>query len=118
MKAIQLVNATIGTVSSKEDGSVAFRVNTAELRGSEKGLVMEFHGRACQVTIEPHEGVPDEVVTVTTEREQKSQSSRFRSVLFVAWKQKAHDFREGEAFEQFYSRQYDKMIDFWKGKLE
>lgn len=113
MNAIQLVNAAIGTVSSREDGSVAFRVISAELRPSEKGLVMEFHGKACKVTIEPHEGVPDEVVTVNTERNgEKTPSQRLRGIIFIHWEQTG---REGD-FETFYRQRMSVIADGYKLK--
>lgn len=115
MDAIKLENCVIGTVSSKEDGSVAFRVNTAELRGSERGVIMEFHGKACVVAIFPHEGEFN-TVEVKTERGDKTPSQRWRGVLFVAWKQGV-DKRDNESFDAFYCRQYEKLLDFWKAKL-
>lgn len=112
MKAIQLVNATIGTVSSREDGSVAFRVITAELRPSEKGIVMDFHGKACQVTIEPHEGAPDEVVTVNTEKGEKTPGQRLRGIIYIHWEQAG---KEGD-FETFYRQRMTSICDGYKTK--
>lgn len=117
MKSIDLHNCTLGTVSSKEDGSVTFRVMTAELRGSEKSSVMDFHGKACRVAIFPHDTQIEETITVTTEKDAKTPSQRMRGVWFIAWKQGV-DKREGETFDAFYIRQYEKLLDFWKAKLE
>ncbi len=112
MNAIQLDNATIGTVSSREDGSVAFRVITAELRPSEKGLVMDYHGRACKVLIAPHEGAPDEIVTVTTEKGDKTPSQRLRGIIFVHFQQCGS---EGD-FESFYRTRMTAICDGYKIK--
>lgn len=112
MTAIELVNAEVGTVSSRPDGSVAFRVITAELRPSEAGLVLQFHGKACRVTIHPHEGEPESVVTVATERDVKSPSERLRNVLLVHWKQSGS---EGD-FPSFYARQMERIIEGYKTK--
>lgn len=113
MNSIQLVNASIGTVSSREDGSVKLSVLTAELRPSESGLLMSYHGKAAHVTIEPHEGAP-EMVKVQTERGQKSPSQRLHAVLFLLWKQEG-----GEGlFEHYYQRRMEETLSHWKGKLD
>lgn len=107
LAAIQLVNAEIGTVSSRVDGSVKFTVITAELRPSEKGLCMEYHGKACKVTIEPHEGEPPEIVKVDTELHSKTPGQRLRAVLFVAFQQQ----KPQVTFEDFYNRKLDAIIN-------
>lgn len=113
MKAIELVNATIGTVSSREDGSVAFRVITAELRPSEKGIVMDFHGRACSVTIAPHEGVAEETVKVSTERGEKTPGQRLRDIIFVHFGQEG---KPGGDFETFYRQKMALISAGYKSK--
>lgn len=116
MNAIELASAEIGTVSSRPDGSVAFRVITAELRPSEAGLLCQFHGKAARVLVAPLDVPVEDVVHVETEMGNKTCSQRWRAVLFVAWKQGV-DKHEGESFDTFYSRQYEKLIEFWKRKL-
>lgn len=116
MNSIDLFNCVIGTVSSREDGSVTFRVTTAELRGSEKSAVMDFHGKAARVAVFPQDGQIEDAITVTTERENKTPSQRMRGVWFIAWKQ-GIDKRDNETFDQFYNRQYDRLIEGWKAKL-
>lgn len=112
MNAIELVNATIGTVSSREDGSVAFRVISAELRPSEKGLVMDYHGRACSVIIKPHECEPDETVVVTTEKDEKTPSQRLHGVIYVHWTQAG---KPGD-FESFYRQKMSLILEGYKSK--
>jgi hypothetical protein len=115
MKGIALENCTLGTVSSREDGSVAFRVITAELRPSERGVCMEFHGKACAVTILPHEGAPEEVVRVVTERSVKTPGQRLRAVLFVFWQQRG---AAGGTFEEFYAKRMEELINSVKEQLD
>lgn len=113
MNAIELVNAEIGTVSSRQDGSVAFRVISAELRPSEAGLVLQYHGKACSVTIRPHEGVPEQTFKVNTERAIKTPGSRLRAVLFLLWKSKG----EPDTFDGFYDKQMNVVIEEFKSHL-
>lgn len=110
---IDIAHAEIGTVSSRQDGSVAFRVLTPELRPSEAGVVMSWHGKACRVTITPDEGEPEELVSVETERETKTPSQRLRGVLYIMWKEQERT----EAFPSFYERQMEKFIAMVKKKL-
>jgi hypothetical protein len=112
VNAIELVNSCIGTVSSREDGSVAFRVNTAELRPSERGIVMDFHGKSCSVTIKPHDGPPTQTVRVDTERKVKSQSERLYAVLYVIWKQNPVG-----NFEDFRRARMETIIEETKREL-
>lgn len=116
MPSIDIHNCLMGAITSRVDHSVAFRVITPELRASESGALMGLHGCSVRVVLFPHDKEIEEV-SIKTEREQKSNSARFRAVLFVAWKEGAYDKREGESFDAFYDRQYDKMITFWKEKL-
>ena len=113
MTGIQLDNAEIGTVSSRQDGSVAFRVITAELRPSEAGTVLQFHGKACKVIIMPHEGAPDALVSVTTERVSKSPCQRLHSVLFLCWKKRG----EGD-FDTYYRNTMERILDHLKKELD
>lgn len=112
MKGIALESCEVGTVSSCKDGSVKLTVYTAELRPSEKGLVMDFHGKACAVTIMPSEG-EFETVKVDTERDTKTPSQRLRSVLFLCWKNHGS---EG-TFDDYYNKRMEKILDWLKTEL-
>ena len=113
MDSIDLHNCGIGTVSSREDGSVKLSIVTAELRPSEAGLLMQYHGKAARVLIAPHGDTAGAVVQVATERGQKTPSQRLHAVLFLLFKQSGG---EGD-FETFYRREMEKYIDHVKAKL-
>lgn len=113
MTGIALENCTVGTVSSREDGSVAFRVITAELRPSERGVVMDYHGKACAVTILPHEGPPPEMVRVRTEQQHKTPGQRLRAVLYVLYEHQ----KPGGDFETWYGRHMEALINTVKTQL-
>lgn len=112
MNSIDLHNCVIGTVSSREDGSVTFRVTTAELRGSEKSAVMDFHGKAARVAVFPQDGQVEDAIVVKTERGDKTPSQRLHAVLHVHWNQAG---REGD-FDTFYKRQMERIIEGYKEK--
>lgn len=112
VKAIDILHATVGTVSSREDGSVAFRVITPELRPSEKGEIMSFHGRAVRVLIAPCEGEPLETVVVDTERDIKTPSQRLRGIIVAHWIQEG---RPGDC-ETFYRQRMEAICEGYKTK--
>lgn len=114
LAAIEILHAEMGTVSSRADHSVAFRIITPELRPSEAGALMCYHGKACHVLIKPHEETPDEQVSIEAERDQKTPSQRLRACLFVAFKQSG----EHGSFESFYADRMEKFIEHVKSKLE
>lgn len=114
MQAIDIRHAEIGTVSSRADGSVAFRVITPELRPSEAGAVVGWHGKACRVTITPdEEAIPGDVLEVHTDREMKTPGQRLRAVLYLLHKEQERK----EPFEDYYRRAMESFIEQAKKKL-
>lgn len=114
MQAIDLLNCEVVGVASRVDGSVKIGVVTAELRPSEKGLVMEFHGKACRVLIAPHEDSAPEIVNVSTERGIKSPGQRLHAVLYVLFQH----IKPGGNFDDFYRAQIENYIEAAKAKLD
>ena len=55
LKAITLKHVEIGTVASMRDGSVKFTIYTAELKPSECGSLMQFHGKSAEIALIPRE---------------------------------------------------------------
>jgi hypothetical protein len=112
--ALEIVNCELGTISSRQDHSCTFKVVTPELRVSEAGQLMQWHGRACTVSITPHDGAPAELVRVDTERRTKSKGERLRGVHWLGWQ------RQGSRgdFETWYSTCFEKLMDDLKAQLD
>ena len=53
MKAIDIRHAEIGQVSSRVDGSVAFRIITPELTLDQRATILGLHGINSRVMLEP-----------------------------------------------------------------
>lgn len=113
LRALEIVNCEMGAITSRADHSVTFKIVTPELRASEAGALMQWHGRACSVVIAPHDNEPADILKVTTDREHKTAAQRLRSVLFVLWK---HQGEPGLS-EHFYETHMEKMIEHVKSKL-
>lgn len=116
-KALDILHCQCAGVSSRSDGSLTVKITTPEMLSSQAGWCMKMHGKNIRVTLIPEDTGPTDVVTVDTERETKTASQRFRSVLFVAWKEQVEGTKPGETFDEFYQRQYLKITDFWKARL-
>lgn len=112
LTGLEIVNCEIGTIRSRKDHSVVFSVETPELRVSESGQLMQWHGRACTVRITPHDTPPLEMVRVDTQRTVKSPSQRLRSVHFLIWRQNP----VGD-FEQWHAARMEKIINEAKQEL-
>lgn len=113
MKAIT-TQAVIEGIRARKDRSLGLTVSTPELSSQEKALFMDLQGVPIQLLIEP---VDESVEQVEIERdvEEKSQSQRMRSVLFILWKQD----KEGmDDFQTYYRVKMEKLIIFLKGKIK
>lgn len=114
MKGLDIHNCEMGTISSRADHSCKFSVITPELLASQAGALLGWHGKACRVTILPHEGEPDEVVTIETEKGTKTPSQQLRGVLYRVWE---HEGKNGDFNLDYYPRQMAKLVEHFKAKL-
>jgi hypothetical protein len=101
--------------SSRADGSIGFGGVTPELVTEAKIALIDLHGRNVKLLIQPMDGVPDEIVLVKTDIEQRTPSERLRAVLFVQFKQTSGP---PITFDQFYKIAMERIIEAEKAKLE
>lgn len=114
MTGIALENCEVGTVSSMKDGSVKFAVYTAELTATERGTVMDYHGKACAVVIRPHDDATPDMVTVKRDMARKTPGQRLHAVLFLLWKGE----QSPGLFEHYYEKKMEALIDSVKMQLD
>lgn len=114
-RAFHFQTAEIGSISSRKDKSLSFRVITGEIPPEHMASFFPLTGCNVTILITPHEQEEgDEPVEVKSEAEQKTPSSRLRSILFVHWKQLG---KPGE-FSSFYSATMEKYIEHVRSKLD
>lgn len=113
MKTINL-NVIINGVRAKVDRSLGLSLSTPELSPAEKAYFMELQGVNLDATFKPVDEPQTEPVKIDKEISQKTPSQRFRGVLFVVWKELGCK----EDFETFYKSEYEKIIGYYKKKLE
>ncbi len=117
MKAIDIKFSEMGSVTSRVDGGVAFRVITPELTLDQRATLLGLHGKNVRCMLEPIDVPVAGMDEVTTEIDQKTPCQRLRAVLFVHWKSVNEGKVEIESyFEQFYHRQMEKIIEGYKQK--
>ena len=107
-------NAIIEGIRSRKDRSLGLSISTPELSVNEKALFMEMQGINVNLLITPSDEPEAEQIKIDSDIENKSQSQRMRSVLFVLWKQDP----KGKEFADYYRGQMEKLIEYLKSKID
>jgi hypothetical protein len=115
MKAIDIKFSEMGSVTSRVDGGVAFRVITPELTLDQRATLLGLHGKNVRCMLEPIDVPVSGLDEVTTELDAKTPCQRLRAVLFVHWKDRPIPMKDDD-FETFYRHQMDKIIEGYKTK--
>lgn len=112
------VQAQIGRVSQRVDGSVGFSVTTQDISVDEQLVLMRQAGKTGWLLWKEDENPFDDsdIPKENTKIESKSALQRLRSVIFVLWKQKYTD--KYQNFEDFKDRQIESIIEQYKEKLD
>lgn len=111
--SIDILNCEMGSVTSRQDHSAVFRINTPELLPSQAGALMALHGRAVRVALFPHEGA-DEKLTINAVKAGRSPSQKLRAALY-----NLHQQQEiSEPFQPWYEQQMQALIDSVNKQLE
>ncbi len=111
MKAIDIRHSEMGSITSRVDGGVAFRVITPELTLDQRATLLGLHGKNVRCMLEPIDVPVAGMDEVTTEASPKTQCQRIRAKLYVWW---SNTGKQG-TFEEFYFRHTEKILD-WIGK--
>lgn len=114
-RSFHFANAQIGTISSRQDKSIGFRVNTGEIAPENAAHFFRLQGLNVELLVTPldrEEG--DEAIEVKSEAEQKTPSQRLRACLYVWWEQ----LGKKETFAQFYEAQISRICEKIKEKLD
>lgn len=104
---------------SLSDGGWRITVDTQELSPEKSAELMQFKGCFGKfVFASPESKITEEDIEISDEvleyKGEKSKSQRLRAALYVMWQQG----RQDKTFEEFYSIQMSKLIEYIKEKLE
>jgi hypothetical protein len=114
LKAFHFTNAQIGTISTRVDGGVGFRISTGEIPVENLAHFLSLKQKNVEIIIRPldmEEG--DEPVEVKSEAEQKTPGQRQRALLFLIWKAQGS---QGD-FSSFYATRMERNIQRLKDEL-
>lgn len=106
--------AILTRFSTTADNAIRFSGVTPELDSSQKVALMELHGKEVVLLIQPKGIVPDEIIMVKTDIEQRTPSERLRAVLFIRAKQVGKE----KEFDHQYRIWMSEIIEDQKAKLE
>ncbi len=112
IRAIDIRHSEMGSVTSRVDGGVAFRIITPELTLDQRATLLGLHGKNVRCMLEPIDVPVAGMDEVTTERDQKTPCQRLRAVIFVHYKSASNT----SDFETFYRMQMDRVIEGYKAK--
>lgn len=112
MKAIR-INASISSIRSKVDKSLGLSIQTPELTIQERAEFMELQGVNVDLFIKPLDDRADDILEIDKDLNQKSQSQRMRSILYLLWEQEGKQGR----FDEYYHEKTEKYIEYLKEKL-
>lgn len=108
----------VESVRTRKDRTLAVTVGTQEVTPSQAGELFEMQGKLCACYITEKESVPQEVIDAVDEadvdRPGKTQSQRFRAVMFKLWKQDGEGY---ENFDLYYHSKMEKLIEHYKTKI-
>lgn len=114
-RAFHFTNAQIGTISTRADGGISFRVATGEIPAEHLALFFSLKQQNVELLITPldrEEG--DEAVEVKSEADSKTPSQRLRACLWVLWDQQGRK----QPFATFYEEQIFRICEKIKEKLD
>ena len=121
MRAILFDCAQIGTVTSRVDNAVSFRVVTQELNLEQRATLLGLHGTNVKIMLEPRDAPVEGLDEVKTEAEPKSKCQRLRAALFRMWEQHvkgAGTANPAYTFPVWYDIKMEALIDKIKDKLD
>lgn len=89
-------------------------VSTPELENEQKVEFLNLQGHNIELLIKPLDEPAEELVSVDRDLQNKTQSQRMRSTLYVWWQQ----LGEPDTFNNFYMEKTERIIEQLKEKLE
>ena len=117
MKAI-VSQIILSSFTSKVDGSLSFRGCTPELSTVEKVAVMDLQGKNVRALFEPMDFATDGKCEVKSPLGTKTPGERLRAVLFVLYKQLLEKGKVVGAYDDFYLKHMDTIINSYKEQLD
>jgi len=111
-------DATLEGLSTRMDDTIKVVIGTQEVTAEQGLALLKLRGKFCKVmlsdtAIEQKEIDAVDSLPIKDESNNKSNSQRLRSVLFINWQQS----KQTTNFDDYYNSEMNRIIDHYKGKL-
>lgn len=113
-KAFEFATVEIGSISSRKDKSISFRVITNEIPPENLAYFFQLNGINCKLTVIPHDAEDEPPVEVKGDPEAKTPGQRLRNIYYAIWKEEGC---QGD-FNVWYSTQMERAIQKLKDRLD
>ena len=113
-----LFDATLEGLSTRMDKTIKVTIGTQEMNSEQAAKLFSLRGNFCKVlisdsTIEQKEVEQVDTLPIKDESNNKSNSQRLRSILFILWQQSGSQ----ATFDVFYNSKMNEIIEHFKSKL-
>jgi len=113
-----IFDATLEGLSTRMDDTIKVVIGTQEVTAEQGLALLKLRGKFCKVmlsdtAIEQKEIDAVDSLPIKDESNNKSNSQRLRSVLFINWQQS----KQTTNFDDYYNAQMNTIIDHFKSKL-
>lgn len=114
-----VLDGTVETLKTRQDGSVTISFSTQELDSSKGGELFQLRGKYCKALFSNNNitTLEEELVDktkISSTGKNKTKSQRLRNVLFIEWQQSGLSITADE----YYDIEMEKIIEYRKSKLE
>lgn len=113
----ELFAAIVENVSTRKDNTIKIVIGTNEISPAKAGQLITYMNQLVCVYISPSTidtKEVDQVDKIEPELNNKSQSQRLRSVLYLNYQ---NDSKGYKTFDEFYKHETEKIIEHYKSKL-
>ena|SRR5690349_4538137 len=113
----QLLAAIVENITTRKDRSVKLVIGTQELSPNEAGTLFQYMNQLVSIYICPaaiDQREIEQIDKLEPELNNKSQSQRIRSVLYLLFQQSNEGFK---SFDEFYKSKTEMYIEHLKAKI-
>ena len=114
-----ILDATLESLSTRMDNTIKVTIGTQEVGAQQAASLFALRGKFVKVllsdtNIEKNEIEAVDSLQVKDESNNKSNSQRLRSTLFILWQQS----KQVTNFDDFYNSEMNRIIEHFKSKLK
>lgn len=113
-KAFEFATVEIGSISSRKDKSISFRVITNEIPPENLAHFFQLNGINCSLKVVPHEVEDEAPIEVKGDPEAKTPGQRLRGLWWAIWKEEGSQ----GSFDVYYANQMERACQKLKDRMD